>query len=155
MHESPPVLPHVTECSPSLLLFWASCASSLADMVEALALGADVNWANPEDQSRTPLMQAVQGVSAKPYLPAVNITVSAVSKFNIYIFFVCARIRPCVLRVHYCPVSSCCKTLLMWISRMLEEEEHCTTLPCWDIPGTHTHSLALIGHTVLTFLILT
>ncbi|XP_060773510.1 arf-GAP with coiled-coil, ANK repeat and PH domain-containing protein 2-like isoform X2 [Neoarius graeffei] len=66
VHESPPVLPHVTECSPSLLLFWASCASSLADMVEALALGADVNWANPEDQSRTPLMQAVQGGSLLP-----------------------------------------------------------------------------------------
>lgn len=66
MRESSPALPRVTECSPSVLLYWASQASSVADMVEALALGADVNWANPEDQSRTPLMQAVQGVSANP-----------------------------------------------------------------------------------------
>lgn len=65
-HESLPVLHHVSECSPSMLLYWASCASSLADMVEALALGADVNWPNPEDQSRTPLMQAVKGVSTNP-----------------------------------------------------------------------------------------
>ncbi|XP_026998355.1 arf-GAP with coiled-coil, ANK repeat and PH domain-containing protein 2 isoform X1 [Tachysurus fulvidraco] len=64
--EPPPILPCVTECSPNLLLYWASCASSLADMVEALALGADVNWANTEDQSRTPLMQAVQGGSLLP-----------------------------------------------------------------------------------------
>ncbi|KAF4088620.1 hypothetical protein AMELA_G00056730 [Ameiurus melas] len=66
VRESPPVLPRVMECSPSLLLYWASCASSLADMAEALALGADVNWANVEDQSRTPLMQAVQGGSLLP-----------------------------------------------------------------------------------------
>ncbi|GAA6087769.1 arf-GAP with coiled-coil, ANK repeat and PH domain-containing protein 2 isoform X4, partial [Tachysurus ichikawai] len=64
--EPPPILPRATECSPNLLLYWASCASSLADMVEALALGADVNWANTEDQSRTPLMQAVQGGSLLP-----------------------------------------------------------------------------------------
>ncbi|XP_017326509.1 arf-GAP with coiled-coil, ANK repeat and PH domain-containing protein 2 [Ictalurus punctatus] len=66
VRESPPVLPRMMECSPSLLLYWASCASSLADMAEALALGADVNWANAEDQSRTPLMQAVQGGSLVP-----------------------------------------------------------------------------------------
>ncbi|KAK3568078.1 hypothetical protein QTP86_029703 [Hemibagrus guttatus] len=64
--ESPPIVTRVTECSPNLLLYWASCASSLADMVEALALGADVNWANAEDQSCTPLMQAVQGGSLLP-----------------------------------------------------------------------------------------
>uniref|UniRef100_A0AAR2LTK7 Arf-GAP with coiled-coil, ANK repeat and PH domain-containing protein n=1 Tax=Pygocentrus nattereri TaxID=42514 RepID=A0AAR2LTK7_PYGNA len=48
---------------PCLLLYWASCASSLPDMAEAFALGADANWVNMEDQSRTPLMQAVQGGS--------------------------------------------------------------------------------------------
>ncbi|XP_062849543.1 arf-GAP with coiled-coil, ANK repeat and PH domain-containing protein 2 [Trichomycterus rosablanca] len=61
--DSPPVLSEVTECSPSMLLYWASCTSSLADMVEAFALGADVNWASVEDQSRTPLIQAVHGGS--------------------------------------------------------------------------------------------
>ncbi|KAI5613892.1 arf-GAP with coiled-coil, ANK repeat and PH domain-containing protein 2 isoform X2, partial [Silurus asotus] len=66
VHESPPLPPSVVECSPSLLLYWASCASSLSDMVEALALGADVNWAHGEDQRRTALMQAVQGGSLLP-----------------------------------------------------------------------------------------
>ncbi|KAF7706887.1 hypothetical protein HF521_020141 [Silurus meridionalis] len=66
VHESPPLPPCVVECSPSLLLYWASCASSLSDMVEALALGADVNWAHGEDQRRTALMQAVQGGSLLP-----------------------------------------------------------------------------------------
>ncbi|TVF92424.1 Arf-GAP with coiled-coil, ANK repeat and PH domain-containing protein 2 [Bagarius yarrelli] len=64
--ETPPTPPCGTQCSPNMLLYWASCASSLSDMVEALALGADVNWVNAEDQSRTPLMQAVQGVCANP-----------------------------------------------------------------------------------------
>uniref|UniRef100_A0AAR2L452 Arf-GAP with coiled-coil, ANK repeat and PH domain-containing protein n=1 Tax=Pygocentrus nattereri TaxID=42514 RepID=A0AAR2L452_PYGNA len=61
--DPPPVFSELTELCPSLLLYWASCASSLPDMAEAFALGADANWVNMEDQSRTPLMQAVQGGS--------------------------------------------------------------------------------------------
>lgn len=52
------------EYSPGLQLYWASCARSLPDMAEALAHGAEVNWVNTEDDKRTPLIMAVQGVSA-------------------------------------------------------------------------------------------
>ncbi|XP_028832396.1 arf-GAP with coiled-coil, ANK repeat and PH domain-containing protein 2 isoform X7 [Denticeps clupeoides] len=61
--ESPPVFSELTDFSPGLLLYWASCACSLPDMAEALAHGADVNWVNTEDCNRTPLIQAVQGGS--------------------------------------------------------------------------------------------
>lgn len=54
------------EYSPGLQLYWASFARSLPDMAEALAHGAEVNWVNTEDDKRTPLMMAVQGVSASP-----------------------------------------------------------------------------------------
>lgn len=54
------------EYSPGLQLYWASFARSLPDMAEALAHGAEVNWVNTEDDKRTPLMMAVQGVSAAP-----------------------------------------------------------------------------------------
>lgn len=51
------------EYSPGLQLYWASCARSLRDMAEALAHGAEVNWVNTEEEKRTPLIMAVQGVS--------------------------------------------------------------------------------------------
>ncbi len=51
------------EYSPGLQLYWASCARSLPDMAEALAHGAEVNWVNTDDEKRTPLIMAVQGVS--------------------------------------------------------------------------------------------
>lgn len=51
------------EYSPGLQLYWASCARSLPDMAEALAHGAEVNWVNTEEEKRTPLIMAVQGVS--------------------------------------------------------------------------------------------
>lgn len=54
------------EYSPGLQLYWAAFARSLPDMAEALAHGAEVNWVNTEDDKRTPLMMAVQGVSAAP-----------------------------------------------------------------------------------------
>lgn len=60
--DCPPVFSDLTDFSAGPLLYWASCACSLTDMVEALAHGADVNWVNTEDNNRTPLIQAVQGV---------------------------------------------------------------------------------------------
>ncbi|KAG7274115.1 hypothetical protein CRUP_028823 [Coryphaenoides rupestris] len=51
------------ECSPGLQLYWAACACSLPEMAEALAHGAAVNWVNPDDEKRTPLIMAVQGGS--------------------------------------------------------------------------------------------
>lgn len=53
------------EYSSGLQLYWAACARSLPDMAEALAHGAVVNWVNAEDDKRTPLIMAVQGVSAQ------------------------------------------------------------------------------------------
>ncbi|XP_056598537.1 arf-GAP with coiled-coil, ANK repeat and PH domain-containing protein 2 isoform X1 [Triplophysa dalaica] len=61
--DGPPVFSELTDFSAGPLLYWASCAGSLTDMVEALAHGADVNWVNGEDSNRTPLIQAVQGGS--------------------------------------------------------------------------------------------
>ncbi|XP_023653902.1 arf-GAP with coiled-coil, ANK repeat and PH domain-containing protein 2-like isoform X1 [Paramormyrops kingsleyae] len=71
--EAPPTLvlpcsgsalfPEPGEASPDLQLYWASRMCSLPDMAEALAYGADVNWANSDEDNRTPLIQAVQGGS--------------------------------------------------------------------------------------------
>lgn len=48
---------------PGLLVYKASRARNLPVMAEALAHGASVNWVNEEDESKTPLIQAVMGVS--------------------------------------------------------------------------------------------
>ncbi|XP_072475020.1 arf-GAP with coiled-coil, ANK repeat and PH domain-containing protein 2 [Notamacropus eugenii] len=48
---------------PGLQLYRASYEKRLPDMAEALAHGADVNWANPEEKKATPLIQAVLGGS--------------------------------------------------------------------------------------------
>uniref|UniRef100_A0A8C9WUC7 Arf-GAP with coiled-coil, ANK repeat and PH domain-containing protein n=1 Tax=Scleropages formosus TaxID=113540 RepID=A0A8C9WUC7_SCLFO len=53
----------LSDACPGLQLYWAACVCSLRDMAEALAHGADVNWANSEEENRTPLIQAVQGGS--------------------------------------------------------------------------------------------
>ncbi|KAK1797382.1 hypothetical protein P4O66_008746 [Electrophorus voltai] len=61
--ESSPVFTEPLEFCPSLLLYWASYAGSLLEMVQAVALGADVNWANGEEHQCTALLQAVQSGS--------------------------------------------------------------------------------------------
>lgn len=50
------------ELHPGLLMYKASRARNLPVMAEALANGANVNWVNDEDESKTPLIQAVIGV---------------------------------------------------------------------------------------------
>lgn len=50
------------ELDPSALLHKASRARNLPVMAEALAHGADVNSVNEEDESKSPLIQAVTGV---------------------------------------------------------------------------------------------
>lgn len=48
---------------PGALLYKASKARNLPVMAAALAHGADVNLVNDEDEGKTPLIQAVAGVS--------------------------------------------------------------------------------------------
>ena len=56
-------LEDLRELHPGALLYRASRARNLPVMAEALAHGADVNAASGEDEGKTPLIQAVTGVS--------------------------------------------------------------------------------------------
>lgn len=56
-------LEDVRELHPGLLLSRAALARNLPLMAEALAHGADTNWANDDDEGKTPLVQAVAGGS--------------------------------------------------------------------------------------------
>lgn len=49
--------------NPGLQLYRASYEKNLPKMAEALAHGADVNWANSDENQATPLIQAVLGGS--------------------------------------------------------------------------------------------
>lgn len=51
------------ELHPGLLMYKASRARNLPVMAEAFANGANINWVNDEDESKTPLIQAVIGGS--------------------------------------------------------------------------------------------
>lgn len=53
----------IRDLHPGALLYKASKARNLPVMAEALAHGADVNLVNDEDEGKTPLIQAVIGVS--------------------------------------------------------------------------------------------
>lgn len=53
----------ISNLSPSLLLYRAAGAHNLPVMCLALANGADPNWANPEEDGRYPLHQAIQSGS--------------------------------------------------------------------------------------------
>lgn len=51
------------ELDPNTLLYKASRARNLPVMAEALAHGADINSVSEEDESKSPLIQAVAGVT--------------------------------------------------------------------------------------------
>lgn len=53
----------IRDLHPGALLYKASKARNLPVMAEALAHGADINLINDEDEGKTPLIQAVIGVS--------------------------------------------------------------------------------------------
>lgn len=55
-------LEEVREVPAGLVLSRAARSRNLPLLAAALAHGADVNWANEEDEGKTPLMQAVSGV---------------------------------------------------------------------------------------------
>uniref|UniRef100_A0A8C0VD04 Arf-GAP with coiled-coil, ANK repeat and PH domain-containing protein n=1 Tax=Cyanistes caeruleus TaxID=156563 RepID=A0A8C0VD04_CYACU len=56
-------LEDVRELQPGLVMYRAARARNLPLMAEALAHGAEINWVNDEDESKTPLIQAVSGGS--------------------------------------------------------------------------------------------
>lgn len=56
-------LEDLRDLHPGALLYKASKARNLPVMAAALAHGADVNLVNEEDEGKTPLIQAVIGVS--------------------------------------------------------------------------------------------
>ena len=53
--------------NPPLLLYKAARARNLRVMLEAIALGASVNWVNERDAGKTPLIQAIRSVSEADY----------------------------------------------------------------------------------------
>lgn len=53
----------ISKLQPDLLLYKASAAHNLPVMLEALALGADKNWINPDDRNRSPIHASVLSVS--------------------------------------------------------------------------------------------
>lgn len=54
----------ISKLQPDLLLYKASAAHNLPVMLEALALGADKNWTNPDDRNRSPIHASVLSVSS-------------------------------------------------------------------------------------------
>lgn len=58
-------LADVRELHPGLLAHRAARTRDLPALAAALAHGAEVNWADSEDEGKTPLVQAVLGVSGR------------------------------------------------------------------------------------------
>ena len=56
----------LSKLQPNLLLYKAVQARNLSVMMEALALGADANWRNPDMQGVTPLILAVAAGAMAP-----------------------------------------------------------------------------------------
>lgn len=71
---------------PGALLYKASKARNLPVMAEALAHGADVNLVNDEDEGKTPLVQAVIGVSWATEQHHYGSRCSQVIRVNILLF---------------------------------------------------------------------
>jgi Arf-GAP with coiled-coil, ANK repeat and PH domain-containing protein len=53
----------IDKLSPNYVLFKAATAHNLPVMMQAISLGADKNWENPENLNRTPMHQAILAVS--------------------------------------------------------------------------------------------
>ena len=62
-------LADVRELHPGLLAHRAARTRDLPALAAALAQGAEVNWADAEDEGKTPLVQAVLGVSGRRVAP--------------------------------------------------------------------------------------
>lgn len=68
-------LADVRELHPGLLAHRAARTRDLPALAAALAHGAEVNWADAEDEGKTPLVQAVLGVSRRPAAPGPRCSV--------------------------------------------------------------------------------
>lgn len=72
----------IRDLHPGALLYKASKARNLPVMAEALAHGADVNSANDEDEGKTPLIQAVIGVSRSAERNHTEISITKYSEYD-------------------------------------------------------------------------
>lgn len=52
----------ISTLRPDMLLYRAAAAHNLPVMCHAIAIGADKNWKNPNDNGQTSLFQAVHSV---------------------------------------------------------------------------------------------
>lgn len=52
----------IEKLNPNYVLYKATTAHNLAVMSQAMALGADKNWQNPDNLDRTPLHQSISVV---------------------------------------------------------------------------------------------
>lgn len=53
----------IDKLNPNYALYKATSAHNLPVMCQAISLGADKNWENPESLNRTPLHQAILAVN--------------------------------------------------------------------------------------------
>lgn len=68
------------ELHPGALLHRSSRLHNLPLMAEALAHGADIHAASEEEEAKTPLIQAVIGVSfTEPFIWFLNVTCNVVT----------------------------------------------------------------------------
>lgn len=75
----------ISKLHPNLLLYKAAAAHNLAVMCEALALGADKNFQNPDDRQRQPIHAAILSVNS----------VNFVYLYGVFIFILQGSVMPC------------------------------------------------------------
>lgn len=114
---------------PGALLYRAAAAPpSLPTMTDALAHGADVNWVNVAQESRTPLLQAVAAVSlvgGQAGGGQFNTPAPFLTTFSLFL-----------PRIRCWPVNSCCKTEPASTKLTARGGGPCTTPPSWGTRGT-------------------
>lgn len=84
------------ELHPGALLHRSSRLHNLPLMAEALAHGADVHAASEEDEGKTPLIQAVIGVSAHVYVSMGYKYSNTLRFYHIFLFMVLPGVSYCL-----------------------------------------------------------
>lgn len=62
----------ISTLGPNMLLYRAAAAHNLPVMCHAIAIGADKNWKNPNDNGRTCLFQAILSVTLYLFSYKIN-----------------------------------------------------------------------------------